>query len=63
MGSMRENHPAGAEAHIDSIAFAARLKSCPVTKQILETQFMLLLLKHDSRYFFSSVTCSPFHPG
>jgi hypothetical protein len=27
-----EERPAGAKAHVDSIAFAARLKSCPVTK-------------------------------
>jgi hypothetical protein len=30
---MREKHPAGAKALVDSIAFAARLKSCPVTKR------------------------------
>jgi hypothetical protein len=28
-----EKHPSGAEAHIDLIALAARLKSCPNKKQ------------------------------
>ena len=28
-----EKHPSGAKAHVDLIALAARLKSCPVTKQ------------------------------
>jgi hypothetical protein len=28
-----EKHPSGAKAHVDLIAPAARLKSCPVTKQ------------------------------
>jgi len=27
-----EKHPSGAKAHVDLIALAARLKSCPVTK-------------------------------
>src|ERR1700679_78697 len=29
---LHEKHPAGAEARVDIAAFAARLKSCPVTK-------------------------------
>jgi hypothetical protein len=28
-----EKRPSGAKAHVDLIALAARLKSCPVTKQ------------------------------
>jgi hypothetical protein len=32
-GEKPERHPSGAKAHVDLIAFAARLKSCPVTKR------------------------------
>ena len=28
--------PAGAKAHVDIVAFAARLKSCPITKHVFQ---------------------------
>jgi hypothetical protein len=33
-GENPEKRPSGAEAHIDLIVLAARLKSCPVTKPL-----------------------------
>jgi hypothetical protein len=36
LGNFDEEHPSGAEAHIDFKRFAARLKSCPDTIQSLK---------------------------
>jgi hypothetical protein len=40
-GEFDEKHPSWAKARVDLIAFAARLKSCPDTKQPLETPFTI----------------------
>jgi hypothetical protein len=37
LSNIGEKHPAGAEAHGDSAPLTARLKSCPDTKQLVET--------------------------